>query len=51
MQKKLIKQKQKLNGANLPKNIISKIKGLNPFPGAWFKHKNNRIKIIQSKLK
>ena len=28
--------------------IISKIKGLNPFPGTWFKHKNNRIKIIDA---
>ena len=32
---------------NTPANkIIAKINGLSPFPGAWFMHKNNRIKIF-----
>ena len=32
---------------NIPaKNLIAKINGLNPFPGAWFIHKKTRIKIL-----
>ena len=34
---------------NLPSSkLIAKINGLNPFPGAWFKHKGTRLKIIQA---
>ena len=34
---------------NIPaKNLIAKINGLSPFPGAWFKHKNSRLKIINA---
>ncbi len=34
---------------NMPaKNLIAIIYGLNPFPGVWFKHKNNRIKIFEA---
>ena len=34
---------------NMPaKNLIAIINGLNPFPGVWFKHKNNRIKIFEA---
>ncbi len=34
---------------NIPaKKLIAKINGLSPFPGAWFKHKNNRIKIFKA---
>ena len=34
---------------NLPaQNLVAKIKGLNPSPGAWFYHKNNRIKIFDA---
>jgi len=29
-------------------NIIAKINGLNPFPGAWFNHKGTRLKIIEA---
>ena len=34
---------------NIPaKNLAAKINGLSPFPGAWFKHKKIRIKIIKA---
>ena len=34
---------------NIPaKNLIAKINGLSPFPGAWFKHKDSRLKIINA---
>ena len=29
-------------------NILAKVKGLSPFPGAWFMHKNNRLKIVKA---
>lgn len=31
------------------KKLIAKINGLNPYPGAWFKHLKARIKIIEVK--
>jgi methionyl-tRNA formyltransferase len=34
----------------LSKKLIAKINGLNPYPGVWFKHKGNRIKIIEADL-
>ena len=34
---------------NIPaKNLVAKINGLSPFPGAWFEHKKNRLKIIKA---
>ena len=30
------------------KNLIAKINGLSPYPGAWFNHKNSRIKILKA---
>jgi methionyl-tRNA formyltransferase len=34
---------------NLPaKELVAKINGLSPFPGAWFEHKKNRLKIIKA---
>ena len=34
---------------NLPsKNLVAKIKGLNPYPGTWFNHKGNRLRIIDA---
>ena len=34
---------------NLPaKNLIAKINGLSPYPGAWFKHQDVRIKILKA---
>jgi methionyl-tRNA formyltransferase len=46
--KKIDKKESKINW-NIPaKNLISKINGLSPFPGAWFAHNKNRIKIIEA---
>ena len=30
------------------KSLIAKINGLSPYPGAWFKHKGKRFKIIKA---
>ncbi|MDC0628073.1 methionyl-tRNA formyltransferase [Pelagibacteraceae bacterium] len=30
------------------KKLVAKINGLSPFPGAWFNHNNNRLKIIKA---
>ena len=30
------------------KQLIAKINGLYPSPGAWFRHKGNRLKIIEA---
>ena len=46
--RKILKSESQIDWSNPASTIISKIKGLNPFPGAWFKHKNNRIKIIHA---
>ena len=46
--KKILKSESQIDWSNPSNIIISKIKGLNPFPGTWFKHKNNRIKIIDA---
>ena len=48
MLKKLKKKESEINW-NIPaKNIIANINGLNPYPGAWFKHLKTRIKIIEA---
>ena len=46
---KKIDKKESLIDWNQPaKNLIAKINGLNPYPGAWFEHKGVRIKIIDA---
>ncbi len=46
---KKIEKKESEIKWNIPaKNLIAKINGLNPTPGAWFKHKSNRIKIFEA---
>ena len=46
---KKIKKKEAEINWNVPaKNLVSKINGLNPNPGAWFKHHKTRIKIIKA---
>ena len=48
MQKKIQKSEAEINW-NIPaKNLIAKINGLNSFPGAWFKHNDTRIKVIEA---
>ncbi len=46
--KKINKQEAKINWSKPAKKIIAEINGLSPFPGAWFDHKGNRIKIIEA---
>ena len=46
--KKINKQEAKINWNKPAKKIIAEINGLSPFPGAWFDHKGNRIKIIEA---
>ena len=43
--KKIKKKEAKVNWAENAQNIIGKINGLNPNPGAWFEYKNTRYKI------
>ena len=46
--KKIDKTESKIEWSKSADNILAKVKGLSPFPGAWFLHKNNRLKIIKA---
>ena len=46
--KKINKGEAKIYWNKPAKRIIAEINGLNPFPGAWFEHEGNRIKIIEA---
>lgn len=46
--KKIDKKESEINWKIPAKNLIAKINGLNPFPGAWFEHKGSRLKIIEA---
>ena len=46
--KKIEKKESEINWNVPAKNLIAKINGLSPFPGAWFKHQKSRIKIIEA---
>ena len=48
--KKINKNEGKINWNDSARNIIGKIKGLYPVPGAWFEFENERYKIIESKI-
>ena len=48
--KKIKKTESLIEWNELSKKIIAKINGLNPYPGVWFEHKGNRIKIIEAEL-
>ena len=50
MQKKIKKKESQIDWNELSKRLIAKINGLNPYPGVWFKHKGNRIKIIEAEI-
>ena len=41
------KRSRKLIGISA-ENILAQIRGLSPFPGAWFYHKSSRLKIIKA---
>ena len=48
--KKIQKSEAKINWTENGHNIIGKINGLNPDPGAWFEYKNTRYKIWKASL-
>ena len=43
-----MKQESQINWNQPAKQLIAKIRGLNPYPGVWFKHKKVKIKIIDA---
>jgi len=47
---KVEKSEAKINWADNAKNIDLKVRGLCPFPGAWFSFKGERIKIIKGEI-
>tara|TARA_B100000029_G_C17447731_1_gene913850 strand:- start:105 stop:1025 length:921 start_codon:yes stop_codon:yes gene_type:complete len=48
--KKIRKNEGKINWNEDAEKIIGKINGLYPYPGAWFKFKNERYKILKATL-
>jgi len=48
--KKISKSESEIDWNETAQKIISKINGLNPYPGVWFKHKGNRIKILDAEI-
>ena len=48
--KKILKMEGQIRWEDNAKEILAKINGLNPNPGAWFKYKNERYKIWKAKI-
>ncbi len=48
--KKISKSESEIDWNETAQKIISKINGLNPNPGVWFKHNGNRIKILEAEI-
>ena len=48
--KKISKKESEINWNENAQKIIANINGLSPYPGAWFKHKGLRIKILEAEL-
>ena len=48
--KKIKKEESRVKWNETSKKLIAKINGLSPFPGAWFNHNGNRIKILEAEL-
>ena len=46
--KKIEKSEAEINWNDKAKKIIAKINALYPFPGSWFKHNGNRVKITKA---
>ena len=46
--KKIEKKESEISWDESSVKLIAKIRGLNPYPGVWFKHKGKRIKIIEA---
>ncbi len=47
---KIKKIESEIDWNNPAKKLIAKINGLSPYPGVWFKHNKNRIKIIEAEI-
>ena len=45
---KIIKSEAEINWNDKAKKIVAKINALYPYPGSWFKHNGNRIKITKA---
>ena len=48
--KKISKSESEINWNETAQKLIAKINGLNPYPGVWFKHNGNRIKILEAEM-
>jgi len=48
--KKILKSEGKINWNEKGEEIIGKINGLNPIPGAWFVYNGERYKILKAEL-
>ena len=48
--KKISQKESEIDWNENAKKLIAKINGLNPYPGAWFKHNGKRIKILEAEL-
>ena len=48
--KKIRKDESKIEWSEIGKNIIAKINGLNPHPGAWFEFKKSRYKVLRASI-
>ena len=48
--KKILKNEGKINWNENAKKVLAKINGLNPNPGAWFEHKNQRFKVWKAEI-
>ena len=48
--KKILKKEGKINWNENAKKVLAKINGLNPNPGAWFEHKNQRFKVWKAEI-
>ena len=48
--KKISKSEGKINWKQSAKNVLAKINGLNPNPGAWFEYQNERYKVWKAEI-
>ncbi len=48
--KKIEKKESEITWNEESQKLIAKINGLNPYPGVWFKHKGNRIRILDAEI-
>ena len=48
--KKILKAEGRIDWAETAENIIGKVNGLSPKPGAWFIYKSERYKILKAQL-